>query len=314
MHAPKRILIAVDGSSQALNAVAYVARNCSRSDLEVRLFSVLLLGCEEVFWQVGMDAEFMRRMKERYDLYTGDCRRKTEEFLERSREILVRGGFPKSRIDVSVRQWRKGIARDIIEEARKGFHALVVGRRGLGRVESFLLGSVSNKIVQKLEEVPVWVIGGDIQSQKVLLAVDSSENSRKAVEYAAPFLADSGAEITLCHAVRALLSAFGPDLVGPGVLMEEGLMERLRAGIGTMFDSYKDCLVGAGAGPEKISTVCKMECLSRAAEILKTAREGDYGTIVMGRRGISVVREFLMGRVTTKVLNGAEGLAVWVVP
>lgn len=34
----------------------------------------------------------------------------------------------------------------------------------------------------------------------------------------------------------------------------------------------------------------------------------------MGRRGISAVREFVMGRVTNKVLNGAEGLAVWVIP
>ena len=49
-------------------------------------------------------------------------------------------------------------------------------------------------------------------------------------------------------------------------------------------------------------------------EAKKEAQEGNYGTIVMGRRGLSKVHEFLMGRVTNKVLNRAEGFAVWIVP
>jgi len=40
----------------------------------------------------------------------------------------------------------------------------------------------------------------------------------------------------------------------------------------------------------------------------------EYVLIVMGRRGLSKVHEFLMGRVTNKVLSRAEGLAVWIVP
>ncbi|MEE8620893.1 MAG: universal stress protein [Syntrophobacteria bacterium] len=48
--------------------------------------------------------------------------------------------------------------------------------------------------------------------------------------------------------------------------------------------------------------------------MLTEAQEGEYGTIVMGRRGLSKVREFLMGRVTNKVLHRAEGFAVWIVP
>jgi len=314
MGTPKRILIAIDTSSHALNAVRYLAFHCLRSDLEVRLFSILSLGDEEVLRGVMMDEEFMRRMKERYRLYALNCRQETEAFLEQCRTILVGYGFPESRVDVAIRQRQKGIARDIIEEAGKGFDAVVVGRRGLGRVESILLGSVSNKVVQRLEHVPVWVIGGDVRAQKVLLAVDRSESSRKAVKYAAPFLADSGAEVTLCHVVRAFLPTFGPDLIGSGGAMEGEFVERLREDIGRMFDAYRDFLAGAGVRAENISTVCKMGSYSRAADLLTTAREGGYGTIVMGRRGISAVREFLMGRVTTKVLNGAEGLAIWVVP
>ena len=53
---------------------------------------------------------------------------------------------------------------------------------------------------------------------------------------------------------------------------------------------------------------------SRSGDIIREAREGAYGTIVMGRRGLSKVRDFLMGRVTSKVLNQAEDFAVWIVP
>jgi nucleotide-binding universal stress UspA family protein len=81
-----------------------------------------------------------------------------------------------------------------------------------------------------------------------------------------------------------------------------------------MFEEYQGCLEKAGVRPDKIRIDCKFGSYSRAAEILATAREGNYGTVIMGRRGISAVREFIMGRVTTKVLNGAEGLAVWIVP
>ena len=84
--------------------------------------------------------------------------------------------------------------------------------------------------------------------------------------------------------------------------------------IQAMFNKCRDCLVKAGMAADHIDCMCRFGSMSRSADILMEARKGGYGTIVLGRRGISKVREFLMGRVTNKVLNGAEGLAVWVVP
>jgi nucleotide-binding universal stress UspA family protein len=46
---------------------------------------------------------------------------------------------------------------------------------------------------------------------------------------------------------------------------------------------------------------------------LEEARNNGYGTIVMGRRGISGVQEFFMGSVSSKVLQNATGMAVWIV-
>ena len=50
-----------------------------------------------------------------------------------------------------------------------------------------------------------------------------------------------------------------------------------------------------------------------ASDVLKEARSGDYGTIVLGRRRRSGVKKFFMGSTTTKVLQDSSGMAVWVV-
>ncbi len=52
---------------------------------------------------------------------------------------------------------------------------------------------------------------------------------------------------------------------------------------------------------------------TRAGTILEEARAGGYGTIVVGRRGVSTVEEFDMGRVTNKLVHSAKDRALWVV-
>jgi Universal stress protein family. len=41
--------------------------------------------------------------------------------------------------------------------------------------------------------------------------------------------------------------------------------------------------------------------------------EGGFGTVVIGRRGVSKAEEFLFGSVSTKVMHLAKDCAVWVV-
>ena len=52
---------------------------------------------------------------------------------------------------------------------------------------------------------------------------------------------------------------------------------------------------------------------SRAGAIVEEAKKGSYGTIVVGRRGLSKVEEFFMGRVSNKVIHLAKEMAVWVI-
>ena len=314
MGTGKKILIAVDGSAHSLQAIKYVATLCSGSAVEVSLLHVLPMASEELLWQISLDEDFKSKIKEQYERFNDECQRAAQKFLDEAKEILVNLGYVPDFIMTVLRQWQSGIARDIMAEAKKGYDAVVIGRRGMGRVESLMLGSVSAQVVQGVDWLPVWVIGGDILPGKMLLAVDASLNSRQAVMYAAPYAAQTGAEVTLLHVVRKFFPGWSPYLTSAGEEIETALHENLKAKIQEMFEDYQGCLENAGVASDKIRTACKFGSYSRAAEILATAREGNYGTVIMGRRGISAVRQFIMGRVTTKVLNGAEGLAVWIVP
>jgi len=318
MGTGKKILMAVDGSSYSLAAINYVAAMCSGSKVEVGLLHVLPMASEELLWQINVDEDFKSKIKERYERFNAECQRAAEKFLDRAKEILVGSGcYVPDLIITMLRQWQSGIARDILAEAKKGYDAVVIGRRGIGMIEGLMLGSVSAQIVQAVDWLPVWVIGGETVSGKMLLAVDASLNSRRAVIYAAPYAAQSGAEITLLHVLRKFFPGGTPYLTtagADGAEIETALNENLKPKVQEMFADYRGCLEKAGVAPERISSKCAIGSFSRAASILTAAREGNYGTVILGRRGISAVREFIMGRVTTKVLNGAEGLNVWIVP
>ena len=308
----KRLLVAVDGSAQSLNAVRYVARNFAPAGLKVNLMYVMPTA-PETFWDLEKDAFFMQKMKSRYAQWKREARKLARGFVDDARNVLVKANVQEKQVGVILQEREVGIARDIIEESKKGYDAVVLGRRGLSKLEDIFLGSVSSKIVQRVGKIPVWVVGGDIQSTKMLIAVDASENSSKAVDYVGSFAAETEAELTLYHVIRS----FGLGFLEDFSLRDEDIdafVEEAESNVQRMFRSYRETLERAGVATARISTKHILQGQSRAADIIREAKDGDYGTIAMGRRGLSKVHEFLMGRVTNKVLSRAEGFAIWIVP
>ena len=312
MKNSRKILVAVDGSSHSLNAVRYVAQNCGPAGLSVNLMYVMPT-TPETFWDLEKDAFFMQKMKSRYAQWKREAKKVAQGFLDDAKNVLVKANFQEEQVGVIYQERKVGIARDVAEEATRGYDAVVVGRRGLSKVEDLFLGSVSHKIVERIADTPVWVIGGNIRSNKMLLAVDASENSRKAVDYVGTFASGTEVELTLYYVVRS----FGLGFLEDFSMREEDIedfVEEAESNVQCMFRSYRKRLEKAGVEPARISTKHTLQSHSRADDIVRQAKKGGYGTIVLGRRGLSKVREFLMGRVTNKVLDRAEGFAVWIVP
>jgi nucleotide-binding universal stress UspA family protein len=145
----------------------------------------------------------------------------------------------------------------------------------------------------------------------VLVAVDLSENSLRAVDYVA--------EMIQCHpAVRVtLLSVIkepSADIV-PDPEDRKAQIEARRSELLTLMEQAARRLTSQGIHEGhiclKVQTCSKPVAISDL--ILYEQKEGDYGTIVIGRRGLSKREEFLFGSISSSVVRDARGCTVWVV-
>jgi nucleotide-binding universal stress UspA family protein len=313
MGKSKKILVAVDGSPQSLHAVRYFALNFSKGDLKVNLMQVLSTE-PEPFRDMEKGQLFSRKMRTRQSEWIRKEKESAQEFLEETRQVLLKANLRESNLGLILQERQVGIARDIIAESSRGYDAVVIGRQGSSKFRDIFLGSVSYKIVQAVGDIPVWVVGGDIRSKKMLIAVDGSKNSRKAVDYVGTFAAVNGAEVTLFNAVREFRLAMLDISTPGGEEIEEKILAELEKDVQRMFNTYRRRLEKAGVEARGISSKYILQSRSRSGDIIKEAKEGEFGTIVMGRRGLSSVHEFPLGRVTTKVLNRADQFALWIVP
>ncbi|MFP4516069.1 MAG: universal stress protein [Desulfovibrionales bacterium] len=313
----KRILAAVDGSEQAREAVRYLSRILPADQAEI----VLLCICEKIsehFWDLDKDNILRHKALQirAWECHQQQC---LKEYMDQTEQILLDAGFPSESVTVIQQEKKEGIARDIIAESRNEFHAVVVGRSGVSNLKDLVIGSVANKIVERLAGIPLWVVGGTPGPGKILVCMDTSEGAMKSVDHVASMLDGSEVEVSLFHAVRTFdffsrSKAKGSVRVGDeSGIFAEGLGSADRA-VSQAFKEAKRRLVAAGMKPENINARIVKGVSSRVAAILAEAKRGEYGTIVVGRRkGLCKMENFFMGRVSSKMMQVAKNCAVWIV-
>jgi len=318
MSEKRRLLMALDGSEQSFEAVRYASQVLPPEKLKVVLFHVRSK-IPESFWDIEKNPSFRHRLAP-VAAWAMQQEKAMEEFMERSRQLLVDRGIPQEAVDVRIKDREVGIARDIAREAQKDYDAVVVGRWGMSKIKDLVWGGIANKLVGHLVQSPLWVVGGSPQPGKYLVAMDGSDEAMRAVDYVGSMLAGSDCAVTLFHVLRSFeflsLGFEGAFVPGPAVLGGEEIkaeFQRAEEAIKTVCNQARDRLEEAGLKGDQISTKIVAGAASRAQAIVEEAKNEGYGTIVVGRRGLSMVEEFFMGRVSSKVIQLAKEMAVWVV-
>jgi nucleotide-binding universal stress UspA family protein len=216
----------------------------------------------------------------------------------------VEQGVPEEAVSIKSQERQVGIARDIVLEAQKDYDSVVVGRWGVSKLKDLVWGSIANKLVGHLTHIPLCVVGGAPEAGKILVALDTSEEGMGTVDYVGAMVDGTDWGITLFHVIRGL------DFVLP----ETGeILQDIEGAVKALLEQAVGRLEKAGLRPEQISTKTASGVASRAKAIVEEAKNGGYGTIVVGRRGLSRVEEFFMGSVSSKVMQLAQEMAVWVV-
>jgi len=305
----KMIIVAVDGSEDALEALAYLDLIYRpKHKLEVQILYIL------PSLPPILVADQDRQTKMRLLNIENKNLQMADRIVSEAKDILLKKGFLEEQIKGVYRKKQIGTARDICNFAGdKGADALIVARRGRSRLDAFLSGEISSKILDYCLTCPVWVVEGAVTSKKVLIAMDSSENGIRAADHAGYMLARTDCHITLFHSKRHLRRFVPQEVIEAAPELEELWRNKAGERIGPYIEKGKDLLIQAGLREEQIGTKVVDGSISAAADILKEARSNNFGTIVLGRKGHSSVKEYLMGSTTSKVLRDSGGLAVWVV-
>jgi nucleotide-binding universal stress UspA family protein len=291
-----RILLALDGSEQAFQAAHYASQLFSPTRVEVVLFHVTTK-IPENFWDIEKDPALILRKATLGD-WRDQQKKKIQELMERARQLFLKRGVPEDSVVTKIQARQVGIARDIIHESQRDYSAVILGRWGMSLLKDFLWGGIAEKLIGSLSHLPLCVVGGTPHVGKILVALDTSEGAMKAIDYVGTIVDGADLKVTLFHAVRAL---------------DEEILHKTQESMECIFEEGSSRLEKAGLGRSQITTRLATGVLSRAGAIIEEALKGGYGTVFVGRRGISYVEEFTMGRVSNKIIHMAKELAVWVV-
>jgi nucleotide-binding universal stress UspA family protein len=271
----QKILVAFDGSASGENALRQALR----------------LACEEKCWVrvVTVVPPFEGELEL---TGVGDVH---EAILRPARALLARaeaianesGGLIKTSIEEGEASQR--IAA-IAAEERCGL--VVMGRRGISRLERMMVGSVTARVIGH-SPVDVLVVPRDtaIGWGTVLVATDGSPHSLAAAGKAVDFAASYGGRVVALSVVDV------PDeFYAEAPAAVDKLIEKARGHVAAV------AALAKSAGVACIEAVREG---AAAATIVQLTKEEAAGVIVMGSHGRTGLSRLLMGSVTEKVIGHA---------
>jgi len=199
--------------------------------------------------------------------------------------------FASLKLKGTARKEQGVVAPTILKRAPTRDGLLVVGSQGLDALDRFMLGSVSTNLIQHAP-CPVLVVKGEAAPvRRIALATDGSAASAKALKF--------------------VLTRFQPDRsTGKGGrvpihvsvihVMPFSNYQLLKEARNLLKQSVKK-LIKAGFAAEAV-------CLSGkpAEEIMKVAVKQHADLIVMGAKGLGAIARFLIGSVSTRVVQHAN--------
>ena len=191
----------------------------------------------------------------------------------------------------TVRKEQGAIAPVLLKRAPKRGGLLVVGSKGLDTLDRFMLGSVSTNLIHHAT-CPVLVVKDEAAPvRRITLATDGSDASAKALEFVrTKFQPDHSTgkggrvpiHVSVIHVMPFLKY---PELKETGRrLVEESVQKLIESG----FTAEPVCQLG-----------------KPAEEIMKIASKHHADLIVMGAKGLGAIARFLLGSVSTRVVQHA---------
>jgi nucleotide-binding universal stress UspA family protein len=288
---PHGVVVGVDGSAASLAALEWAARDADLRDLPLTLVHVLAQVDAAAWIDVPIPEDFVEMRDRRgeeimRDAVSAAAQRISDESRVPIHQCMVEGRAAATLVDMS-----------------KDAQMVVVGCRGLGKIEGLVLGSVSAALLHHAHG-PVAVVHEEFSAADrpadapVVVGVDGSPASELAVEVAFDEASRRGVGLIAVHAWLDR-SATVPGLYWEDfrVDAQETLAERLAG----WSERYPDVAVERTAVESKPAE--ELIGLSETAQL-----------VVVGSHGRGGFAGLLLGSVGSAVAHGARSAVIVVRP
>ncbi len=215
--------------------------------------------------------------------------------LNKAKGELVKSGFDEEQIDIRLRARRLSKANEIIQEGAEGrYDAVVIGRRGLSRLEETFDESVTSALFEQEWAFPLWICRNpDTARKNVLACVDGSDASRRMLDHVGFVLGQA------THQEVTLLTISKKGTVGDKDADQ------------VLYESKK-ALMEDGISPERIRYQVIPEANAGKA-ILKEASDQHFAAVAVGRTGraMGFLKKIFVGSVSRTLFQELEGASLW---
>ncbi len=306
----KKVLVVIDGSVNSRKAVEYaILMDKLIIDIHYILFNVQPAISEYLI----KDAHFDKNARVALNKLIEKNKRESQKILDDSKKLMISKGIDEFRIKTVTQLRTMDIAKDILNFAKRNVcDAILMGKRGISKVEEIFTHSVSTSLVEHIRTIPLWAVTGEVKSTKIAVAIDGSESALRAVDHIGFIFGNNpNIKITLLH-VTPKLRDYCPIEFDAEKEVEEMVVKGDKRCVENFFIHAQKILKDAGIQNFQLEIKELPSVINIAKTIISEVEDGNYGTLVLGKSGIS--ESFFLGSVSRYCFYTIKNCSVWIVP
>lgn len=267
-------------------------------------------------------AKLLRLTPEVVEEYSKVCSMKEREVLEQAKDLLVESGIDAARLDTICEGKCHDAAAAMLKLANlEGLDPIVLARRREPLLERMLMGPVTYRLVQMAEWRTVWLIDPPVSSHDVLVALVGAPISRRVMEHAVHHFGHlSDSKFTLFHVIPPMPPMYWDDTrIFDGLKRQERDSEKARwmqeyaERVKEFAEEGKNRLISEGVPEENVAFKVQAAKKGMAGDILSELEQGNYGILVIGRKGSKEISSFRLGSIANKLLHNAQRCVICLV-
>ena len=246
----------------------------------------------------------------------------SENVLKRAKDALVGSGVNPNLISTVLEKDCKDPTGFMLTMAEKEkFDTLAVARWGKATVSRQVIGSVPYRLSQLANDQTLWVIDHRIGSRDILVGLVGADVSQRVVDYTVRYFSHlQESKFVLFHVIPPVPPQFwqeeGTLDLECGHEKQEKIIKWLKEytdKVREIADDAKNKLIKAGVSEQNVFFKINPQKVGIARDIFMELESGNYGILVMGRRGFKDIKEFGLGSKANKLLLKCRGYIVCLV-